>query len=71
MYKFSTVDHAGTHIDAPRHFTKGGTTVDKIPIEKLVAPAVVIDISDKAKESPDVEVTVEDIQVLKILIDIS
>ena len=27
--------HAGTHIDAPRHFIKKGKTVDSLPIKKL------------------------------------
>jgi arylformamidase len=37
--------HTGTHIDAPRHFISGGTTVDKIPLEQLVGPASVLDLT--------------------------
>jgi len=33
--------HTGTHIDAPSHFIINGQTVEKIPIEILVGPAVV------------------------------
>jgi len=36
--------HAGTHIDAPAHLLKGGTTVDAIPLETLVGPCRVIDL---------------------------
>ncbi|KAH8103559.1 putative cyclase [Cristinia sonorae] len=39
--------HTGTHIDAPSHFIDGGATVDQIPLEKLVGPAVVIDLDGK------------------------
>lgn len=37
--------HTGTHCDAPRHFVPGGQTVDAIPLETLIGPAVVIDLS--------------------------
>ena len=29
---FSMPDHGGTHIDAPRHFGKTGTPIDKYPL---------------------------------------
>ena len=38
-------EHAGTHFDAPAHWVSGrqlpANTVDQLPPEKLVAPAVV------------------------------
>jgi arylformamidase len=37
--------HTGTHIDAPRHFIPGGDTVDQIPLEQLVGPASVLDLT--------------------------
>lgn len=33
--------HNGTHIDAPRHFIKGGRTVDEIPLDAFVGAAYV------------------------------
>jgi arylformamidase len=33
--------HVGTHVDAPLHFLSEGTSVDKLPLEMLVGPAVV------------------------------
>lgn len=41
----------GTHIDAPRHCFKDGLDVASIPLENLIAPAFVIDISKKAHET--------------------
>jgi arylformamidase len=38
--------HTGTHVDAPRHFVKGGTPVDRLPLEALVGEASVLDLSD-------------------------
>jgi len=44
----STPEHGGTHLDAPRHFSERGRTAAEIPLEQLVAPAVVIDVSSAA-----------------------
>jgi arylformamidase len=37
--------HAGTHVDPPAHFLPGGATVDILPLDVLVGPAVVVDLS--------------------------
>lgn len=49
----STPEHGGTHLDAPRHFAEGGWTTAEIPLERLIGPAVMIDISAKAAADPD------------------
>lgn len=36
--------HSGTHVDAPSHFLPGGTPVDRIPPERLIGPAIVLDL---------------------------
>jgi arylformamidase len=36
--------HAGTHIDAPRHFIADGDTVENLSLEVLIGSALVIDI---------------------------
>jgi len=36
--------HTGTHIDAPRHFLPGGASVDQIPVDALVGPALVVEM---------------------------
>ncbi len=35
-------DHAGTHVDPPIHFLEGGNTVDRLPLDALVGPCVVV-----------------------------
>ena len=57
---FSAAEHGGTHIDAPVHFANGKQSVDEIPLENLIAPAVVIDLSAKASADRDYQVIVED-----------
>jgi kynurenine formamidase len=60
-YAFSTPEHGGTHLDAPIHFSAGGMTADRVPLERLVAPAVVIDISAKAAADPVYRLTRDDV----------
>ncbi len=57
---FSAAEHGGTHIDAPVHFAEGRHSVDEVPLENLIAPAVVIDLSEKVSADRDYQVRVED-----------
>ncbi|KAK7496721.1 hypothetical protein BaRGS_00012128 [Batillaria attramentaria] len=59
---FGTTEHAGTHVDAPAHYSKGSWRVHEIPASNLVGPAVVIDVSQKATDNPDYQLSVEDVQ---------
>ena len=36
--------HTGTHLDAPAHYLDGGTTVDRVPLERLLGRASVLDL---------------------------
>ncbi len=42
--RVSCLTHTGTHMDAPYHFLEDGLTVDRIPPERLVGRAVVLDL---------------------------
>lgn len=57
---FFTAEHGGTHIDAPLHFAEGHPAVDEIPLERLLGPAVVIDVAAESERNADYEVSVED-----------
>lgn len=37
--------HTGTHVDPPAHFLPGGATVDELPLDVLVGPAIVADLT--------------------------
>jgi kynurenine formamidase len=56
-----TPEHGGTHLDAPIHFSASGQTADQVPLERLIAPAVVLDISSQAAANVDYELSREDI----------
>lgn len=55
-------EHVGTHVDAPAHFISDGEDVSQIAVNRLIAPLVVIDISDRAANDADTTVTVDDIR---------
>lgn len=41
--------HTGTHVDAARHFFDDAQTVDQIPLETLMGPAVVLEFGDDVR----------------------
>ena len=43
---YSLGAHSGTHVDAPMHFVAGGAPIDKVPLDRLIGPARVIEIAD-------------------------
>jgi len=58
--KFSAPEHGGTHLDAPIHFAKDRKTVDQIPLENLIGPAIVVDVSKEAMADPDYQISIQD-----------
>ena len=50
---FWTLEHYGTHLDAPVHFPPGKTTVDQIPVKQLFGPAVVLDVRAEGAQDAD------------------
>ena len=36
--------HIGTHVDAPAHFVEDGATLDRLPLEHFMGPAVMVPI---------------------------
>jgi arylformamidase len=41
--------HTGTHADAARHFFDDGQSVDQIPLESLIGPAIVLAFDDSVR----------------------
>jgi len=62
MKRWTLIEHAGTHMDAPIHFSEDGQSAEEVPVENLVTPLAVIDIREKAAGNPDAQVTPEDIK---------
>lgn len=45
-------DHIGTHVDAPFHYFPDKGTIESVPLEHLVGPAVWLDFSSKPPDQP-------------------
>jgi kynurenine formamidase len=59
---YSASEHGGTHADAPIHFYEKGRTIDQIPLDDWIGPAVKIDVVSKCLSNRDYLLTVEDIK---------
>jgi kynurenine formamidase len=59
-----TGEHTGTHFDAPVHWVTGrdGEDVSQVAPRRLVAPAVVLDASDRAAADPDFLLEIDDVR---------
>jgi arylformamidase len=60
LSRYEMTSHDGTHIDAPRHFIPGGTTIDNMDLNTSIGPCRVIEIKDEKS------VTVAEIEPYKI-----
>jgi kynurenine formamidase len=60
----STGEHTGTHFDAPVHWVTGkdGADVAQVPVDRLIAPAVVLDFTAQAAADPDFLLEIEHVQ---------
>jgi kynurenine formamidase len=65
MQEWRIIEHIGTHVDAPGHFVTGGRLAPELRPSELIAPAVVIDIADRAAQDPDTVVTVDDLRAFE------
>ena len=60
--RLDMAEHGGTHLDAPIHFNKEGCSVESIPLEDLMGPALLVDVSERALKNRDYLVSVNDFQ---------
>ena len=61
LYWWRLLEHAGTHMDAPIHFSEAGSTSERIAADALVVPLAVVDVQEKAKQNADYLVAREDL----------
>lgn len=58
---YAAAEHGGTHLDAPVHFAEGKETADRIALERLTGPAVVIDTRGREPADRDYLISESDI----------
>lgn len=61
LNRWTLMEHTGTHIDAPIHFSEDGKSADLIPVTDLLCPLAIIDIRAKAADDADAYLTPDDI----------
>ena len=47
MSDYHLLNHIGTHVDAPAHQIAGGDSLDEVGLDRLVADAVTLDVSER------------------------
>lgn len=61
-HRYSIIGQWGTHVDPPSHFIRGGRTLDQIPVEDMVLPLAILDITARVTANTDATPTMEDVQ---------
>jgi len=61
-HEYCHVGQWGTHVDPPAHFVHGTRLLDEIPVDEMLLPLVVIDVSQQATADPDYRITMQDIE---------
>jgi kynurenine formamidase len=46
------VDHVGTHVDAQNHFFPHGKSAERIPLERMMGEAILLDVSFRGLNGP-------------------
>jgi kynurenine formamidase len=63
VHLYTIVGQWGTHVDPPVHFVAGARPLDEIPVEEMILPLVVLDITDRVAADPDAVPTLDDVVV--------
>lgn len=62
MFNWFVPEHLGTHLDAPRHASGSGATTDQVALERLIAPARVVDLRTQVGDNADYLITAADLE---------
>ena len=63
---FEAAEHGGTHLDSPIHFSEGKWASDEIPLDRLIGPGIVVDVSDKALADRDYLISTSDLEAWEV-----
>ncbi|MEZ5787405.1 MAG: cyclase family protein [Xanthobacteraceae bacterium] len=61
MNAWQLVEHSGTHLDAPIHFSDDGVSVDALEASALVVALAVVDVTAKAQGNADYRLSRDDL----------
>src|SRR5215204_1861075 len=57
--RISMGSHQGTHLDAPFHFYEDVKTLEKMPLELFIGPAVLVDLAPGSRLKAKSAITLE------------
>jgi kynurenine formamidase len=60
--RYTASEHGGTHLDSPIHFGKGQATTEQIPLSKLIAPVIVVDVTQACAANRDYRLSAADLK---------
>lgn len=60
LTKFAMGSHSGTHVDAPSHLLAGGGTIDRIDLDLLMGPCLLV------SANADMEISLQYLDELKV-----
>jgi kynurenine formamidase len=58
---YELVGQYGTHVDPPAHFAEDGLTMDRIPLQQMILPLVVLDDTPYLARDPNHAFSVDDL----------
>ncbi|MEU5633205.1 cyclase family protein [Streptomyces rishiriensis] len=61
VHRYTIVGQWGTHVDPPVHFVAGARALDEIPVDEMILPLVVLDITERVAGDPDAVPTLDDV----------
>jgi kynurenine formamidase len=64
-HRMRLAEHGGTHLDAPNHFHEGGSSAERVALDRLVAPAVVVDVRQACAGNVDHAIDVADLEAFE------
>jgi len=59
--KTQSADYSATRVAAPAQVVRGAWTVDEIPVDRLIAPLVVLDVRKNAEKNSDYQIGINDL----------
>ena len=62
---YSMVGQYGTHVDPPAHFRADGTTMDDIPLDDMILPLIVIDMTPLIAKDANHALSVDDVSAFE------
>jgi len=61
-HRFADLEELGTHLETPSLLFEGKPTIERIPAQHLMGPAILVDVTGKVEKDPDYRLTLEDLR---------